>query len=526
MALGKSRTVIKNTVFNNIGYVWQLLVSLLLIPFIIHRIGMEQFGIWVLLEVIVLYLSFLDFTGIGGAFVKFIAEYHAKKNFEQCNQVINLGWAYYTVFWVIMAALILLFREPLLRLFHIPPDIFSTVSLVFIGILMISFIRGSFAVFRSVLLGLQRMDITNIIAILASLVNATGVILFLSLGFGLKGLVMSGLVVAFFTVILQTVFAYKIFPQMRFRPFSFNKDIFKKTFIYGVNIRIASISELINTHVDKILLGYFLNTALVGAYELGAKIARIARSFPEQLLPAILPASSELHALEDKENLQKLYTRGSKYLSLLTFPLAFFIITNASLIIILWMGNRGFPGFKESVLALQVLSVGYVFMLLVSMGRLIARGMGIPQYEMRSSVLIVVLNIALSIILIIKLGFTGALLGTTSSGIIGSSTFFYSFNRRIGKSLFSIIKKAFASPFLFCLVSLGASMFAGYFMRQLYPVPPANRFDAFILLLVTGLVFLGVYLLFVFKSKYIDKYDREIFSGFMEMIKPGLRRKK
>ncbi|UCE20951.1 MAG: hypothetical protein JSV46_01580, partial [Candidatus Aminicenantes bacterium] len=76
MALGKSRIVIKNTVFNNIGYFWQLLVSLLLIPFIIHRIGMEQFGIWVLLEVIVLYLSFLDFTGIGGAFVKYIAEYH------------------------------------------------------------------------------------------------------------------------------------------------------------------------------------------------------------------------------------------------------------------------------------------------------------------------------------------------------------------------------------------------------------------------------------------------------------------
>ena len=190
------------------------------------------------------------------------------------------------------------------------------------------------------------------------------------------------------------------------------------------------------------------------------------------------------------------------------------------------MGNRGFPGFKESVLALQVLSVGYVFMLLVSMGRLIARGMGIPQYEMRSSVLIVVLNIALSIILIIKLGFTGALLGTTSSGIIGSSTFFYSFNRRIGKSLFSIIKKVFASPFLFCLVSLGASLFAGYFIRRLYPGPPANRFDALILLLVNGLIFLGVYLLFVFKSNYIDKYDREIFSGFMEMIKSVLRRKK
>jgi O-antigen/teichoic acid export membrane protein len=523
MALGKSRTVIKNTVYNNTGYVLQLLISLILIPFIIHKIGIEFFGVWVLLEVIVTYLSLLDFTGIGGAFVKYIAEYHAKKNFKKCSQVVSLGWAYYTVFWIIMAFLIILLREPILKLFNFPADMFNTVSLVFIGILVISFIRGSFAVFRSVLLGVQRMDITNIIAILASLVNAAGVILFLSMGLGLKGLVMSGLIAAVFTVVLQTVFAYKILPQMKFRPFSLSKDIFKKTFIYGVNIRIASIAELINTHVDKIFLGYFLNTSLVGLYELGAKIAKIARSFPEQLLPAILPASSELHALDDTKNLHKLYTRGSKYLCLLAFPLVFFVIANASLIMMLWLGKTGYT---ESALALQVLSVGYVFVLLVSMGRLIARGMGIPQYEMRSSVIVVVLNIGLSIILIIKLGFIGALLGTTLSGIIGSSYFFYSFNRRIKESVFSILKKVFASPFLFCLVSLGISMLAGYIFNQLFPDSPASRLDAFIRLGVNGLVFMSVYLLFLFKSRYIDTYDREIFSGFLEMIKLKRRQKK
>ena len=526
MALGKSQAIIRNTLFNTIGYSWQLLVSLLLIPFIIHRIGMEQFGIWILLEVVVIYLSLLDFTGIGGAFVKYIAEYLAKKDFEKCNQVVNLGWTYYTVFWTIMALLVYLLRKPILRLFNFPSDLTSTISVVFFGILLISLVRGSFAVFRSVLLGVQRMDITNIIAILASLVNAAGVILFLSLGFGLKGLVMSGLIVAVFTVVLQTIFAYKTLPQMRFRPFSFSKEIFKRTFVYGVNIRVASLSELINTHVDKIFLGYFLNTMLVGSYELGAKIARIARSFPEQLLPAILPASSELHALEDKNNLQKLYHRGSKYLSLLAFPLAFFIIANASLIIIFWMGNRGFPGFTESVLALQVLSVGYVFILLVSMGRLIARGIGIPQYEMRSSVLIVILNITLSIVLIIEMGFIGALLGTTLSGIIGSTYFFCAFNRRIGESAFSFIRKIFIGPFLFCLVSLGISMLTDYFFVLLFPAPAANRPDAFIQLLVKGLVFLSIYLLCLFKSGYVDRYDKEIFSGFLEMIKLGFKRKK
>lgn len=523
MVLGKSRKVIKNTLFNNIGYSSQLLISLLLIPFIIHKLGVEIFGIWVLLEVIITYLSLLDITGIGGAFVKYIAEYHAKKDYESCNQVVNLGWVYYTCFWTIMLVLILLFKKNLLSLFKFPQDLMSTVSYVFVGILLISLIRGSFAVFRSVLLGIQRMDITNVIAISASLVNAVAVIVLLSLGFGLDGLVIGGLMAAIFTSLSQTVFAYKTFPQLRFRPFSFNKNIFKTTFVYGINIRIASISELVNMHVDKIFLGYFLSTSLVGFYELGAKIAKIARSFPEQLLPAILPASSELHALDDKKSLQKLYHRGSKYLSLLTFPIAFLIVAHAHLIMILWMGKTGF---NQSVLALQLLSVGYVFVLLVSMGRLIARGMGIPQYEMRSSVLIVIMNIALSIILIIKLGFIGALLGTTISGIAGSLYFIFSFNRRIGKST-SILLKIFASPFLFCLVSTVLSLAVGFvFQSFIFQKNATSRLDAFLYLLINGLTFLASYLFLLLKSRYIDAYDREIFSGFLNMIRSGLKREK
>jgi len=389
--------------------------------------------------------------------------------------------------------------------------------------MLISFIRGSFAVFRSVLLGLQRMDITNGIAILASLVNALGTIIFLSLGFGLKGLVLSGLITALLTSILQTIFAARILPQMKFRVFSFNKNIFKKTFSFGVNIRIASIAELVNTQIDKVLLGLLLNSNSVAFYELGAKIAKIARSLPEQLLPAILPVSSELNALDDKNNLHKLYFRGSKYLCLLVFPIVFFVISNASTILAFWLGESGF---KQSVLALQILSIGYTFVLLASMGRLIARGMGIPKYEMRSSVFMAVLNIALSALLIIKIGFIGALLGTTISGILGSIYFIYSFHRFTKESLLHMVRKIYVSPFIFCILSTAASLSINFLLKDILLTSPSSRIGALSHLLINGIVFLGVYILFLYKSSYIDKYDREIISGTVEFVKAFVRRKK
>ncbi len=524
MALGKSQRVIKNSLYNNVGYFSQLFISLLLIPFIIHKLGVEIFGIWVLLEVIVSYLSLLDFTGIGGAFVKYIAEYNARKDYESVNEVVNLGWLYYTFFWMSLLVLVLFFRKPLLSLFRIPQELFSLVSFVFVGVLLISFIRSSFSVFRSVLLGLQRMDLTNIIAVSASLVNAAGVVIFLSLGLGLKGLVASGLIAAVLTGFLQTLLSRRVFPRLRFRPFSWSKTIFKKTLAYGIHVRVASIAELINMHVDKIFLGYFLNTGLVGLYELGAKIARIARSFPEQLLPAILPASSELHALDDRVSLRKLYHRGSKYLSLLTLPVALFMVGHAHPIMTLWMGKSGF---RDSALALQILSIGYVFVLLVSMARLVARGMGIPQYEMRSSVLIAVLNVVLSAVLIIRMGFIGALLGTAIAGTAGSLFFILSFNRRIGESTAHFFKKIFAAPLFFSGLALIVSFTAGAVLEALFlHAPASNRLEALLFLLVAGIVFMPVYLFLLLKTGYIDSYDREVLSGFFELMRRGLRRTK
>ena len=85
MELKTSQKIIRNTVFNTIGHIWGLLVSLCLIPYIISKIGMERYGVWVVIGVGIGYLSLLDIPGIGSAFAKYIAEYFARKDFRRVN---------------------------------------------------------------------------------------------------------------------------------------------------------------------------------------------------------------------------------------------------------------------------------------------------------------------------------------------------------------------------------------------------------------------------------------------------------
>lgn len=515
--LKTSKKIIKNTVCDTAGYMWGLLLSLLLTPYIIHVLGIEKFGIWVIVAVVVNYFSLLDFSGIGGAFVKYIAEYNAQRNYKKLNQIVNLGLTYYFIFWIVIFLLVILFKDVLLDLFKFSPELRSEISFVLVGISLVALIRGSLMVYRSVLLGLQRMDIANLISVAISIPNFIGTVLFLHFGFGLRGLVINSIIIALLTVIAQTIWAYKLLPQIKFNPFSFSRELFHNSFIYGIKIQAARFSELINTQIDKILLGCFLNVGVVGFYELGSKIANIANAFPARLLPAVLPASSELDALKDKERLNKLYYRGSKYLACIAFPLTFFVIFNASLIMLLWMGESGY---EKSVLAIQILSVGYTATLLVSLGRLIARGIGIPQYEMRSSLLIAVLNVVLSTVLIIKIGFVGALIGTSLSAIIGSIYFIFLFHGHIKESFLHLARNIYLHPLSACITGgFGLWGLNHLFLRLNFLSLPATRIESFSVLIVRGVTFWGIYLFFLFKSGYIDRYDREVFSETVQIIK-------
>jgi hypothetical protein len=132
----------------------------------------------------------------------------------------------------------------------------------------------------------------------------------------------------------------------------------------------------------------------------------------------------------------------------------------------------------------------------------------------------------LSVILIIKFGFSGALLGTAISAASGSLYFMISFHRRIKEPLFFILRKIYASLFFFCMISLFSSLLASFIFKHIVPRLPTNRPEALCALLVNGAVFSGIYLLMLFKTGYIDKYDRELFSESLEFMKTSFRRKK
>jgi len=505
-----SEKVIHNTLFSSIGYVWWVLVSLFLTPYIIAKVGIQGYGVFVVIEAALGYVTALDITGLNISLAKFVSEHNANKDFGKLHSLVRMGLVYYLFFYGAVGAVVWVLRGPFLRLFRIEPVFVPTAMAVLAGLLGIMVFKGVFSIYKAVLLGLQRMDVENVILVVAVTLNIGFTVFLLERGMGIKGLVLAGLLMICFSAGLRAWWVNRLLPKARAGSRIFDKDLFKSAFFYGIQMQMIAFSELINKGVDKVLLGALAGVSLSALYEIGAKVANITNLFPALFLPSVLPAASELQVLRDERRLQDLYVRGTKYLVVFLAPVCFFAVSHASLIILAWMG---FMARQESVLAVQFLTVAYGAYLLTSVGRYIARGIGVLRFELAGSVFLTVSNIVLSVILILRYGYVGALWGTAISAFCGSGWFLVAFHRYLKFSIGLFMRKSVFWP---VAISLLASL-----IMEFFPASWSADGSRLILLakLFGHLVLFGcLYLIIIWLCGFVDAYEREVFTNAFKSL--------
>ncbi len=508
-----TKKILKNTIYNFLGRLWAAIVGILLTPYIVSKLGIERFGVWAIIFAVTGYFSLLDF-GVGQSFVRFIANAWGKNDREKINKIISTGFFFYFIFAIILVIIAFILGKPIIKLVKIPATIQDEAFFVLIGAITIFGFSNSLGIFRSAIDGLQKMDITNKISMIISIPNISGTVIVLELGYGLKGLIVNNGIIVLLSAAISFFFARKLLMNLKISIFQFSSGTFKELFNYGIKLQASNLSGLVNLQTDKILLAYFLNLSIVTFYELGYRVTMTVRSLPTLLFSAVVPAASELQAKSDDSKIYKLYTIGSKYLAAVTIPLAFFLLVTSEVIMDVWMGS----GYKSSAMVIRILTVGYFINLLTGVATSTAKGMGKVEYEMRSSILVPILNIILSIILITKFGLVGALIATAFSVTVGSIYYMQMFHKYIIKTLFShFVKEMYLKPALFSLVVGVLVYFLNFVIQKNFIL--FGRMDYFILLGLDFLIFFSFYLFFIVKSNYFEKEDIETAFGSIDLRK-------
>src|SRR5436190_20070840 len=84
---GFSQKLIANTLFNFLGRFRSFAATILLTPFILRYINDTEFGVWVILSVLLNSTGLLDLV-LGSSFVKFISAYYTYEDYQKTNKVL------------------------------------------------------------------------------------------------------------------------------------------------------------------------------------------------------------------------------------------------------------------------------------------------------------------------------------------------------------------------------------------------------------------------------------------------------
>ncbi|MFA5100340.1 MAG: flippase, partial [Candidatus Omnitrophota bacterium] len=419
--------VIRNTAYNIFGRIWFLVIGFFLAPYVVGHLGVERYAVWALVGVVTNYFGLLDF-GVGSSFVKYVSEFYTTRDQAGINKLVNTGFGFYAALGAVILAATVLFIGPLLSFLKIPVSLYGEARFVFILAVGVFCASNAMGVFMAVQTGLQRMDLSNKINIAASVVTVAGTIFFLEKGYGLRGLMVNNAVVFALTSAMYILSAYRLLPHLAFRPFAWDRPMFRRIFSFGFRVQISRISGTITSQTDKILITYFLVIGLVTYYQLGSTVVACAMSIPALLVSALVPAFSEIEARGERKKLIESYLRSTKYFTFFTVPLFVFIAAAARRIMFIWMGL----GYEQSVMVIQILAAAYVINMIARVSGALCMAIEKPEHMANASIIMIVLNIGLSVFFIKTFGFPGVAWGTLVAVNAGTVYFLWKLHRNLG----------------------------------------------------------------------------------------------
>ena len=180
---------LKIQALKNIGSSWgglavNIAVGFFLSPFILHHLGDDAFGLWVLIFSLTGYYGIFDF-GIRSSLVRYVSKFQATGDQQELACLINTSLFTYT--WIGLILLVPTFLGSFYvdHMFHVPPAFVGDARLLFLMVGMSLALGFPLGISGGILEGLQRFDLLNWTNIISSLMRAVLIVWALRHGFGL-----------------------------------------------------------------------------------------------------------------------------------------------------------------------------------------------------------------------------------------------------------------------------------------------------------------------------------------------------
>lgn len=414
--MSRARIYFRNLTANWVGYGANLVIMFFMSPFVIHRLGDVDYGVWSLMMTLTGYLGLVE-IGTRGGLGRFINYYLGKKDIPKVNGVINTAMAIF----VTLGGVLLAVSAVLAALLHlifpkIPAELLPATRIILFliaGNLWISFLS---AAFRQLLEAHERFDLRNVVDLSVVLVRTGLTVAVLLLGRGLVALAVIQVATSVLGMSAAYILARRVFPRLELRPALISRERFKELFGFSIWAFIGGLSYRLLYSGDNIVIGILLGPKWVTYYSVGGLLLYRSRELISQASSIFAPQIMQDCATGDYKSLRILFRRGSNLTMGICILVFVGMLVFGKEFIILWMG----PEFAISYRILAILTVSSFMAVAFQISGPIYFGLNRVKL---SSILVLtqgLANLGLTIILVsgLKWGIEGVAWGTFYPRII------------------------------------------------------------------------------------------------------------
>jgi O-antigen/teichoic acid export membrane protein len=461
---------LKVQAIKNVGSSWfglgmNVLVGLFLSPFILHRLGDDAFGLWVLIFSITGYYGLFDF-GIRSSIIRYVSKYTATKDYERLNQVLNTSLFSYSCLAVVLLLITGVGTRYVDQLFRISPNLQHTAQILFLIVGIALALGFPLSLFGGILEGLQQFYPINLIQVISTLARALFIVIALHQQAGLITIAAITVALPLLASASYLVIVLRMLPLQFGRRF-IRKAAFRDVVNYGSVTFLILLAARLRFRTDAMVIGTFLSAAAITYFTVGSRFVDYANDIVQALAQIFTPMSSHFHSKGDFDKLRKIFIEGNRACALTMFPISVALILLGKSAISVWVG----PKYVSSYIVLLILVIPSTLYSAQATSTKILFGMS----KHRSLGVVVVLegvaNLILSIYLVRRMGIVGDALGTAIP-LLCTSVFFLPRHlcRLLNVPVVTFLRQAYLLPLALCVpLVMALWLMQHWFFARTYP---------------------------------------------------------
>lgn len=375
---GKS-VLARNTFYASLGYAVNFIVPLLVVPYTLHRVGREAFGVFAVLTTLGYWLGRLDF-GIWAALPREVAARRAREDREGLTSLATTWFFVDLIFAaVIMGALRAAGREFLAWL--LPSSDVNDVYPVLLAVGVQSVLGPCLRHLSGSLEGMQRVDLVQKVTLVVAPLQVAGLIFFLERGWGLLGMAVNGAIFSGLQIVAIAALLRRAGYPLTLEPGTYRASDLSSLVRFGWKLELHQL-VLQGFRSDRLFMAIKgMPAILIGSYQIGSSMADRLTAGVQTLSSSVLPAVSDLVTRGERGRVVTLMMRATKYHGLAAFGLFGFLALFGPEVLLLWTGQP----MPESAVVVRLMAAGFALSAITSPLQAAAAALGRPGLLLRSS---------------------------------------------------------------------------------------------------------------------------------------------